>query len=82
MISEHLSLGVQLYPQGEYVRYRAPKGALTEELREAIVRHGGELLRLLRQGSRTYSCIRCERLSFTKPTKCFWCRHGGRLVDA
>jgi hypothetical protein len=38
---------VELIPEGSALRYRAPQGALTAELREAVARHKPELVRLL-----------------------------------
>ena len=73
--------GIQLYPEGERIRYRAPRGALTDELRRAIVLHRVELLTLLRRPNGAYCCSACERFAFPEPTMCFWCRRKER-VDA
>jgi amino acid adenylation domain-containing protein len=45
--------GVELWADNEAVRYRAPKGALTESLRAAILTHKAEILQLLRENGRS-----------------------------
>ena len=40
--------GVVLQPQGEVLHYRAPKGVLTAELRQALVDNKPEVLALLK----------------------------------
>lgn len=70
--------GIQLYAQGERIGYRAPQGALTDELKSAIVQHRSELLTLLRRPNGAYCCSACERFAFPTPTTCFWCRKKGR----
>jgi hypothetical protein len=39
--------GVELFTEGDRLRYRAPPGALTPELREALISRRSELLALL-----------------------------------
>jgi hypothetical protein len=39
--------GIELHPEGDTLRYRAPVGALTDELRAQIQAHKAELLGLL-----------------------------------
>ena len=41
--------GVILEPNGDRLRYRAPQGALTPELREAMAEHKGEILSTIRR---------------------------------
>ena len=41
--------GVVLEPNGDTLRYRAPQGALTPELREAITENKAEILSTLRR---------------------------------
>ena len=41
--------GVVLEPNGDKLRYRAPQGALTPELREAITENKAEILSTLRR---------------------------------
>jgi len=47
LLEEAKRLGVELYLDGERLRYRAPKGALNENLRAQISRHKQELLSFL-----------------------------------
>ena len=49
LLTELESHGVQLTVDGETLRYRAPKDALTGSLREALAEHKPELLALLRE---------------------------------
>ena len=42
-------LGVVLEPNGDKLRYRAPQGALTPELREAITENKAEIISTLRR---------------------------------
>ena len=41
--------GVVLEPNGDKLRYRAPQGALTPELREAITENKAEIISTLRR---------------------------------
>jgi hypothetical protein len=43
------SLGVELWAEGDRLRYRAPKGVLTPTLLAELVAHKEEMLALLRQ---------------------------------
>ena len=45
------ALGIRLTADGDRLRYSAPKGALTPELREALARHKPEILAMLRAAS-------------------------------
>lgn len=47
MLSELHARGVVLIPEGSALRYLAPKGALTPELRQALIVHKPDLIRLL-----------------------------------
>jgi len=53
LLEEARQLGIELYVDGERLRYRAPQGALSESLRTQITRHKEELLSFLsnRNGS-------------------------------
>ena len=48
-LAELERLGVVLEPNGNKLRYRAPQGALTPELREAITENKAEILSTLRR---------------------------------
>ena len=58
---------ITLTADGDKLRYQAPAGALTEERRQAIIRHRAELLTLLAQPSeediRWRHQAMCEQLS-------------------
>ena len=47
-LAELERLGVVLEPNGNKLRYRAPQGALTPELREAITENKAEIISTLR----------------------------------
>jgi len=47
LLQELQSRGVQLTPEGDRIRYRAPRGALTPELRARLSEHKGEVLSVL-----------------------------------
>ena len=64
--------GIELHAVGDGVRYRAPRGALTDDLRRALTARKAEILAIL---TGTFSCGYCGRFSFHEPTVCFWCRH-------
>ena len=48
-LAELERLGVVLEPNGDKLRYRAPQGALTSELREAMEENKAEILSTLRR---------------------------------
>ena len=48
-LAELERLGVVLEPNGNKLRYRAPQGALTPELREAITENKAEIISTLRR---------------------------------
>lgn len=50
LLAELRRRGVELWAEGDRLGYRAPRGALTPELREAVAARKGELLELLRGG--------------------------------
>ena len=64
--------GIELIPEGENLRYRAPPGSLTTNLLSELKRHKPDLLVLLSSGA-LYACRVCGRFSFTRPRTCFWC---------
>jgi hypothetical protein len=41
--------GIRLFAEGDQLRYRAPKGVLTPELRHALIEHKGTLLITLQE---------------------------------
>ncbi|MDI6894842.1 MAG: hypothetical protein QME70_09605 [Bacillota bacterium] len=47
LLAECARRGIELGPVGSDIRYSCPKGAMSDELREAIRRQKAELLRLL-----------------------------------
>ena len=51
LLQELWSRGVRLTPEGDRIRYCAPRGALTPELRARLSEHRGEVLSVL-QGQR------------------------------
>jgi hypothetical protein len=53
LLSTLRRLGVILMPEGDRLRYRAPKGIITQELREALLTHKAEILMLMSEQSRT-----------------------------
>ena len=56
LISELTARGIELIPEGEdRLRYRAPKGALTSELKAEIATHKREVLSALRDSSSAHS---------------------------
>jgi hypothetical protein len=51
LLHELHNRGVQLFPEGDRIRYRAPRGALTPELKARLSEQKGEVLSVLqRQG--------------------------------
>ncbi|QBS37116.1 hypothetical protein E1B22_03775 [Thermaerobacter sp. FW80] len=48
LLTELRRRGVEVWADGDRLCYRAPRGALTPELREAVRAHKGELLAVLR----------------------------------
>src|SRR5262249_6919076 len=51
LLSELAQLGIKLSAEGEQLRLRNPKGALSPELRDRIVEQKESILALLRKGS-------------------------------
>ena len=47
LLHELHSRGVQLTPEGDRIRYRAPRGALTPDLKARLREHKGEVLAVL-----------------------------------
>ena len=47
LLADLAQAGITLTAEGDKLRYQAPAGALTEERRQAILRHRAELLALL-----------------------------------
>ena len=61
--------GIRLAVDGGLLRYKAPPGALTEELLGELKRWKPELLDMLT----TFPCDTCGRFAFHQPTTCYWC---------
>src|ERR1700722_173288 len=55
LLAQLRQLGVELWADGEGLRFKAPKGALTETLRAELTLLKVEILHLLRQSSRDAS---------------------------
>ena len=67
--------GVELTPDGDQLRYRGPREALTPDMLIELKRHKSDLLTLLSTSHETYPCSRCQRFAFPEPdVVCFWCR--------
>lgn len=56
--------GIRLWLEGGRLRYRAPPGAMTEQVRSAITAHRSEIIARLRFG---------HRLSLPEPSRCSVC---------
>ncbi len=68
-------LGIVLTPVGATLRFRGPKGALSEALKRELVRHKPEIIVLLGEGLSTYPCTTCGQFAFHEAdTVCYWCR--------
>ena len=66
--------GIVLTPQRTAIRFRGPRGALSEELKRELVRNKPEILALLEDRS-TYPCSTCGQFAFAQAgTICYWCR--------
>lgn len=57
---------VTLFLDGDRLRFRAPEGALTPELRELIAEHRAAIIKRLRRGAngamaRPSGCVICDR---------------------
>ena len=72
--------GIVLTPAGATLRFRGPKGALSDELKRALTRHKPEVLNLLEEARSTYPCSRCERFVFAEPD--FVCYRRRRAAEA
>ncbi|NJL04627.1 MAG: amino acid adenylation domain-containing protein [Chloroflexaceae bacterium] len=59
--------GIQLYADGERLRYRAPTGVLTPALREQLGQRKDELLRLLAQANEPFPSIPTDPNTLTAP---------------
>lgn len=67
--------GVVLTPAGATLRFRGPKGALSDELKSNLKRHKPEIIALLEEGYPTYPCSKCEQFAFAHAdVVCYWCR--------
>ncbi|MDI1475044.1 non-ribosomal peptide synthetase [Polyangium sp. y55x31] len=49
LLEDALARGVKLWVEGDRLRFRAPRGALTDALREEISRHRDDIIAFLRQ---------------------------------
>ena len=80
-IEEARNRGIVLTPAGEKLRFRGPKGALSEKLKCALTRHKPEILNLLEEVRSTYRCSGCERFVFAEPDiVCYWCRRAAEAI--
>ena len=77
ILEEAKQLGIVLEAQGNHLRFRAPKGTLTPELREALARHKGEILAVLQSRQPATGYGLCPG-----PQKCAGCYAipGGRYM--
>jgi len=84
LMDELTEAGIALKAVGEQLEVDAPKGALTDELRDAIRQYKAELLALLRQAevspgpgeplaARTHSCEPGKATGERQPTPCPTC---------
>lgn len=77
--------GLQFRVRGSEVRYRAPRGFLSPELRHRLSGWKHEIAALLPEEARegwtllpsTFPCRACGRFAFGEPgVVCYWCREG------
>ena len=67
--------GIVLTPAGATLRFRGPKGALSDELKSSLKRHKPEIIALLGEPRSTYPRSKCEQFAFAEPDiVCYWCR--------
>ena len=67
--------GVELTPDGDQLRYRGPREALTPDMLIELKRHKSDLLTLLSTPRETHACSRCRRFAFPDAgVVCYWCR--------
>lgn len=79
IVRELRDRGIALFIVGDELRYRAPKGALTEELRELLQRHKPGLIQFLARAGITAVYRQCPPYpDGTGLVKCFYCT---RLVQ-
>jgi len=69
------SRGVVLEPQGDKLHYRAPKGVLTPDLRQALAENKAEVLTLLKDGPDhiASACVCLMPIGPTGPNRCTVC---------
>ncbi len=74
-LAESQRLGVVLEPQGDTLHYRARRGVLTPELRQALVKYKVEVLTLLteRVDYATTACVCSVPVGRTGPHTCIVC---------
>ena len=68
------SRGVLLKPQGDKLHYRAPRGVLTQELRQALAEHKAEVLTLLKDCLDYYGATACVCTMPIGPTGAVRCK--------
>lgn len=71
------ALGVDLRADGDALRYRAPAGVLTPELRQELIEHKEELLELLRPATLPAGCA----VRFVGPSPVILGPHGENPID-
>ena len=77
ILEEAKQRGIVLEAQGDQLHFRALKGTLTPELREALARHKGEILTVLQSRQPATGKGKCPG-----PEKCAGCyaTPGGRYI--
>ncbi|MCH7533901.1 MAG: hypothetical protein IIB36_19360 [Gemmatimonadetes bacterium] len=67
--------GVELTPDGDQLRYRGPREALTPDMLIELKRLKPDILALLSTPHETHPCSRCQRFTFPEAgVVCYWCR--------
>jgi hypothetical protein len=84
--------GIRLFAEGDQLRYRAPKGVLTPELRHALMAHKAALLAVLQEAEEERRDIMAAdevpaaitRVGLEEPlivgSLCLRCREDGRIA--
>ena len=79
VLQEAQRRGIVLTPRGTAIRFRGPRGALSEELKRELVRHKPEIIVILEAGPETYPCSSCGQFTFAEAdVLCYWCRRAAQ----